>query len=390
MGKFKKLCLATALVFGCGQAAMAKDNTTEKDYKSYPHMFFGLHGGGQLTFTNYKNSKLITPMYGASFGGYFTPVVGTRLHVSGFQNRGGVRGINETYDYKYVTTDLDLMLNLTNLFSKRDDNVFNVVLFGGVGLNYAWDNDDLLAMNAAGKTNYSQAWNKDLLSHNARVGMLFDLNLAKYFNLNLEVAANSLSDKYNSKVRTSDDWQLTASLGLIFKFGFKNNKKKEAVSEAPVVVEPVEEWATRTDTVWYDDVVYKDVPVEEKLENAIYYKISTSEPNPQAKIEEVVAFVKNHKNAKVKVTSYADKGTGNAKINMKYSKIRTQNVVDALVKAGVDKAIITAESKGDTVQPFAENDKNRVSIVVVTGEGVKKEKQVLKKFRLEEVRYRVK
>ena len=67
MGKFKKLCLATALVFGCGQAAMAKDNTTEKDYKSYPHMFFGLHGGGQLTFTNYKNSKLITPMYGASF-----------------------------------------------------------------------------------------------------------------------------------------------------------------------------------------------------------------------------------------------------------------------------------------------------------------------------------
>ena len=96
-----------------------------------------------------------------------------------------------------------------------------------------------------------------------------------------------------------------------------------------------------------------------------YYKISTSEPNPQAKIEEVVAFVKNHKNAKVKVTSYADKGTGNAKINMEYLKIRTQNVVDALVKAGVDKAIITAECKGDTVQPFAENDKNRVSIVVL-------------------------
>lgn len=374
--------MAAALMFGCGQAALAQDTATEKNYKSYPHMFFGLHGGGQFTLSDYKVSKLITPMYGVSFGGYFTPVVGTRLHVSGYQNKGGVEAINETYDYKYVTSDLDLMLNLTNLFSKRDDNIFNVVLFGGIGLNYAWDNDDLLALNSAGKTNFSQAWDKDLLSHNARVGMLFDLNLAKHFGLNLEVAANSLSDKYNSQIKSRDDWQFTASLGLIFKFGFKDKK----VQPAPVVEEV---WETRKDTVWYDDITYKDVPVQEKLESQIYYKITMAEPQPQAKINEIVEFIKNHKNCKITVTSYADKGTGNPKINMKYSEERTKNVVDALVKAGVDKNIITAESKGDTVQPFAENDKNRVSITVVTGEGTKKEKVVTKKFRIEETRYRV-
>lgn len=382
MAKFKFLCMAAALMFGCGQAALAQDTATEKNYKSYPHMFFGLHGGGQFTLSDYKVSKLITPMYGVSFGGYFTPVVGTRLHVSGYQNKGGVDAINETYEYKYVTSDLDLMLNLTNLFSKRDDNVFNVVLFGGIGLNYAWDNDDLLALNNAGKINFSQAWDKDLLSHNARVGMLFDLNLAKHFGLNLEVAANSLSDKYNSQIKSRDDWQFTASLGLIFKFGFKDKK----VQPAPVVEEV---WETRKDTVWYDDITYKDVPVQEKLESQIYYKISMAEPQPQAKINEIVEFIKNHKNCKITVTSYADKGTGNPKINMKYSEERTKNVVDALVKAGVDKNIITAESKGDTVQPFAENDKNRVSITVVTGEGTKKEKVVTKKFRIEETRYRV-
>lgn len=385
MVKFKFLCVAAALALGSGQVVQAKDTTTEKDYKPYPHMFFGLHGGGQTTFTNYKASKLITPMYGVSFGGYFTPVVGTRLHVSGYQNKGGVKAINETYDYKYVTSDLDLMLNLTNLFSKRDDNIFNVVLFGGIGLNYAWDNDDLLALNSAGKTNYSQAWSKDLLSHNARVGMLFDLNLAKHFGLNFEVAANSLSDKYNSKISASDDWQLTASIGLIFKFGFKDKEKK---SEPAPVEEEV--WATRPDTVWYDDVTYKEVPVQEKLESQIYYKITMAEPQPQAKINEIVEFIKSHKDCKITVTSYADKGTGNPTINMKYSQERTKNVVDALVKAGVDKNIITADSKGDTVQPFAENDKNRVSITVVTGEGTKKEKVVTKKFRVEEVRYRVK
>ena len=100
MAKFKFLCMAAALMFGCGQAALAQDTATEKNYKSYPHMFFGLHGGGQFTLSDYKVSKLITPMYGVSFGGYFTPVVGTRLHVSGYQNKGGVEAINETYDYK--------------------------------------------------------------------------------------------------------------------------------------------------------------------------------------------------------------------------------------------------------------------------------------------------
>lgn len=329
---------------------------------------------------------MITPFYGASFGGYFTPVVGTRLHVSGYQNRGGVKSIDETYDYKYVTSDVDVMLNLTNIFCRQKDHLFNVVLFGGVGLNYSWDNDDMIALNSSGKTDYPQAWNKDFFSHNARVGMLFDLNLAKHFGLNLEVLANSLSDRYNSKVNGRNDWQLTASLGLIFKFGYKDKEKKS--EPAPVVEEEV--WATRPDTVWYDDVTYKEVPVQEKLESQIYYNITMSEPRPQAKINEIVEFVKNHKNCKITVTSYADKATGNPAVNMKYSQERTKNVVDALVKAGVDKSIITAESKGDTVQPFAENDKNRVSITVVTGEGVKKEKVVTKKFRVEEVRYRVK
>lgn len=382
MVKFKFLCMAAALMLGCGQTLLAKDNSTEKDYKSYPHMFFGLHGGSQITFSDYKPLKLITPLYGASLGGYFTPIIGTRFHVSGYQAKGGIKSIDETYDFKYMTGNVDLILNLTNLFSRRDNHRFNVLLFGGVGLSYAWDNDDLIALNNSGKTNLTKAWEEDLLSHNARLGFLLDWNLTKHFGLNLEVMANSLSDKFNSQINARDDWQLTASLGLNFKFGHKDKKSTPAS-----VVEEV--WATRQDTIWYDDVTYKDVPVQEKLESQIYYNLSMSEPRPQAKINEIVEFVKNHKNCKITVTSYADKGTGNPTINMKYSQERTKNVVDALVQAGIDKKIITADSKGDTVQPFADNDKNRVSITIVTGEGTKKEKVVTKKFRVEEVRYRV-
>lgn len=370
-----KILLATAFL----ALGVLHSSAQEISSKTYPHMFFGLHGGAQTTFTNYKMGKLITPTYGVSFGGYFNPIVGARLNVNGYENKGGLKEIDRTYEYKYVNSNIDLLLNVTNMFSSNKDRVFNFILFGGIGLQYAWDNDDLNAMTSI---NLPRKWDDDLLSHNIRAGFQLDFNITKHFGINLEMAANNTADRYNSKTNNSNDWQATASLGLIFKFGHKKTKSE------PVIV-PEEKWATRTDTIWYDDVTYKDVTKPVKMEENIYYKIRMSEPEPMAKVEKIANFIKANKNCKVKVTAYADKGTGTASLNMKYSKERAEKVVQALVDAGIDKNIITSEYKGDTVQPFSENDKNRVAIVVVTGEKTDKEKVVNKKFRTEEVKYKV-
>jgi hypothetical protein len=71
---------------------------------------------------------------------------------------------------------------------------------------------------------------------------------------------------------------------------------------------------------------------------------------------------------------------------MEYSKQRSEKAVKALVDAGVNASIITAEYFGDTVQPFAENDKNRVSIITATGLKDVKDQYKVKKFRTQEVR----
>ncbi len=383
MKHFTKFCAVAALLWGTATSAFAQEASNDKDYKPYPYMFIGLQGGVQNTFTNYDFGKLITPTASVSFGSYFTPVVGARLHVNGWMNRGGFKGFEKEYDYNYITTSADVLLNLTNLFSRKDDHVFNIILLGGIGLNYAWDNDDLQALLTTQNISAPLAWKDNRLSHNARVGVQFDVKLSKHWGVNLEIAANNLSDRYNSKSNNKDDWQATAQLGLAYKFGFKKKP-------AEIIPVPVEEWATRIDTVWYDDVTYKDVPVEEKLESNIYYEIRKSEPDPKTKIEEIVKFVKSHENCKISIVGYADKGTGNPRINMKYSKQRAEKTVKALIESGVDASIITSDAKGDTVQPFSENDRNRVVITVTTGKGVKKEKVVTKKFRTEEVRYRVK
>ena len=384
MRKIRCMLAVMAMAIGTG-VAYAGEGNSEKDYRPYPHMFFGLNGGAQVSFTHYDFSKLITPSYGVSFGAYFNPVIGARLHVSGYENKGGIKSLNETYDFNTVTGSADLLLNVTNMFRSDKDRVFNLILLGGVGLAGAWDNDDFHALAAKAAENYPMAWQDRRLLHNVRLGMQLDFNIAKHFGLNLELAANNRADRINSKTTDRNDWAATASLGLIFKFG---QKKTEKMAEEPVPV--AEEWATRTDTVWYDDITYRDVPEKVTYEDNIYYKIRLSEPDPASKIQKIADFVKAHKNCSVQVTAYADKATGTPELNMQYSKERAEKVVAALVKAGVSRSVITSEYKGDTVQPFAENDKNRVAIVKVTGEGVKKEQVKTKKYRLEETRYRVK
>lgn len=424
--------------------AMAQDKTDDgRDYKVFPHMFVGIQGGAQTTFTNFDQSKLITPTGSLSFGAWFTPVVGARLHVNGYWNKGGLKtrdkvipgvttttkereyvdlnqsngqflpgqlpgnpvveqlfedeegrlyrivektqttadqtieGTNKTYEYKYITTNLDLMLNLCTLFGRKDYYPVNVYLIGGIGLNTAWSNAEAVALNSE----MPFAWDGTRFSHNARVGAMLDINLHKNVSLNLEVAANSLSDRYNSKVNGRDDWQLTAQLGLAFKFGYK---KKPAPKP--------EVWETVIDTIWYDDVTYVDDYKDRNIDKRIFFAIRESDvESTDAQIAAVAEFLKGVKNGEVTITSYADKGTGNPKLNMGYSQQRAEKTRQALIEKGVDPSMIkSTEWKGDTVQPYPEdNDKNRVSII--TGHGIYNEPQkvVNKKFRTVGHRVRV-
>ena len=69
-------------------------------------------------------------------------------------------------------------------------------------------------------------------------------------------------------------------------------------------------------------------------------------------------------NAKVVITGYADKKTGNARINDRLSKQRSAAVSEALQAKGIAASRIVTDAKGDTVQPFSVNEENRVSICI--------------------------
>ena len=367
--KTKNLLTAAVALLMAG-AAQAQTNT----WTSYS--FIEAQGGVQLTSTNAPMDKLITPTAALSFGHYFTPVVGARLHVNAWQSKSGLASTEQYYKWKYVTTDADLLLNLTNLFSKHYKHALNVILVGGFGLNYAWDNDELRAITAQHRDlNTELAWDKNRFSHNIRAGLRLETDVTKPIGLSLEVDANSLSDRFNSKMNNSDDWMFTAMLGLSFRFGHKY-KKCECKKEEPVVVpepvpvvEPEPKPEPKPEPVVEKKPEPKVVTVKEQLHEEIFYVICKSDPEVgKRQMQKVADFMKRNPNAKVRVVGYADKGTGNPRLNMGYSQKRAENCRQELINGyGCDASRISVDYKGDTVQPFDENDKNRC--VIIDGDG---------------------
>ena len=135
--KAKKLLTAiVAMTMVCAASA-------QEVLKSYS--FVEAQGGVQLTSTNAPMDKLITPTAAFSIGHYFFPSVGLRLHVNGWQSKSGFKSIDQYYKWNYITTYADLLVNLTNLFSRNHNysHALNLILIGGFGLTDAWNNDEL-------------------------------------------------------------------------------------------------------------------------------------------------------------------------------------------------------------------------------------------------------
>lgn len=364
----KSLMAATAAML-ISTAALAQGH----GWKSYSYV--EAQGGLQLTSTDAPMDKLIAPTAALSLGHYFTPVIGARLHVNAWQAKSGFDNLDQYYKWNYITPDLDLMVNLSNLFSRNQDRALNVILLGGVGLNYAWDNDELKSMNVDVRR-IPLAWEDNRLSHNLRAGLRLETNMSKPLGLSLEVNANSLDDRFNSKINDADDWQFTAMLGLSYRFGRKSaccgNCQRVVQTPAPVVEEPapiIEEPAPVVETPQPQprEVVTTE-PVTLHCE-AFYAICMSDNETPSAVMNDVAEFMRQYQDVHVTIVGYADRGTGNPSLNMGYSKQRAEKfLADLVSRYNVDASRITIDYKGDTVQPFpTDNDRNRCVIVDATG-----------------------
>ena len=368
--------LFTVALAGLSTAAMAQATYTDKDGNEYTfkkHAFLDLQGGAQYTLGEAKFGDLISPNVQLGIGYQFTPVFGMRLQANGWQSKGGWNGYKATkdgtpytadYKFKYVAPGLDFMFNLSNLFCGWNPNrVFNATAFIGGGANFAWGNDEVneIAANIKDQRSYllEYLWDGTKVRPFGRAGIDLEFKVSKAVSIMIEGNANITSDKYNSKKAGNADWYFNALAGLRINLG-KSHTKAEPVKETP---RPVEEYV-KPEPKPQPKVEEKKV---EEIRRDVFFVINSNKitSNEESKIKEVVDFLNANPDAKVVVTGYADAGTGNDRINDAISAKRAAAVVKALKeKYGIEESRITEDSKGARVQPFSENDKNRVSIMV--------------------------
>ena len=383
MKSFRTLFCAALL--GMGTAAMAQATYEAADgtkYEFKKHAFLDLQGGIQHTLGEAKTKDLFSPNVQLGLGYQFTPVFGARIQANAWQSKGGWNGygnpaITKDYKYKYVAPGIDFMFNLSNLFCGwNPKRVFNVTAFLGGGANVAFDNDEVNTIADDIKTdlgNYEleYLWDGTKVRPFGRAGLDLNFRLSDAVSLMVEGNANILSDKYNSKKAGNPDWYFNGLLGLRINLG------KAYAAVAPVIVEKPKVYRTQRDSIFEN----KTVKVAE-LRRDVFFTINsiTVSETEQLKIKDVADYLKKYPQAKVVVSGYADVGTGNAKINARLAAGRADIVVrDLKEKYGISEDRITYASYGDTVQPFEENDLNRVSICIA--DGATEVKKVLKEVK---------
>ena len=358
--------------------AAAQATYTDKEGNEYQfkkHLFLDLQAGGQYTLGEAKFGDLLSPNFQVGLGYQFSPAFAMRLQANGLQSRGGWSGFRDKvgdqpftakYKFSYVAPGIDFMFNLSNLFCGWNPNrVLNVTAFLGGGVNVAYGNDEVndIAANLKNLNNYNleYLWDGTKARMFGRAGVDVSFRVSKNVSIMLEGNANILNDHYNSKKAGNADWYFNALAGVRINLGKSHTKreKPQPVEETPAPA-PVQQYVA---------------PVEQPKAEAqvtdirrdVFFVINskTIRSQEQQKIKEIVDFLRENPEAKVEVTGYADAGTGNNTINDRLAKQRAEIVTKALIEQyGISKDRITTDSKGARVQPFAENDMNRVTIMI--------------------------
>ena len=374
--KLNKVILSGVVALSCVSASAQEADKTVNVFT--PHWYAQAQIGGQYTLGEIGFGKLLSPNVQVGVGYNFNQVVGARLTLNTWQSKAGQNVAGNVYKWKwnYVAPMVDATFNLTNLFCEYNpDRLVEVGVFGGIGANIAWGNDEAADAKAAilkseaatealkyGATPLENIWDGTKTRFVARVGANVDFRVSDRVKLGVELSANTLSDKYNSKKAGNPDWYFNALVGVKVALGETHTTK---VIPAPKPVEKIIERIIEKPAPAPAPKVESKV-VEENFRRDIFFPIGNTNiaKSQTTKIAEIVEYMKENPDAKITLTGYADKGTGSAAFNDKIAARRAQTVYNTLAAKGVAKSRMIKESKGCRVQPFEENDMNRVTICI--------------------------
>ena len=361
-----------------GSVAFAQQSKSDEKVEFRPHWGWRLHGGASYTLGEASFERLISPAAQLSATYNFHHAMGVRVGLGGWQGKGTVVVTDEIYSFNFLQLNADYVLDLANLFGGfKHDRIWTPYIFAGIGGAYGFDNKQ------AGK--YVEEYSSILANYwekapffLVRAGAGIDFWLTEKFALGIEANANGFGDKFNSKAAVggfNPDFHFNAFIGATVRFGGNTapSKAYAAKVEAEEAARAAAEAAAKAEA---ERLAAEKAAAEKAAERAkvcagnttnVFFTIGSDvvRKSELSKLNKLAEFLLANPDYSVQLVGYSDKLTGSAKVNLQVSKRRVESVQKIMSKLGVPADRISSRYVGDTEQPFAQNDLNRVIICTV-------------------------
>ena len=400
----KELLITVMTLLVMSNVVSAQQSRSDEKLEFRPNWGLKVQGGASFTIGEADFSKLLSPAAQLSATYNFHHAMGVRFGFSGWEGKGTVVVTDEMYSFRFLQLNADYVLDLASLFGGfKHDRIWTPYVFAGIGGAYGFDNKEAGKYVAEFGDVVSRYW-ETAPFFVVRAGLGVDFWVAKNVALGLEANANGYSDKFNSKGAVSGfnpDFQFNALLGLKFRFGGNTRPSKayadkvaaeEAAEAARLAAEKAAAEKAAAEKAAAEKAAAEKAAAEkaaaekaaaekaaaekaaaeraricaEQSTNVFFtigsYSIRKSE---MAKIDKLVEFLKANPDYSVSLVGYADKATGTSARNLVISKERVNAVKAKMIQLGAPADRIETDYVGDTVQPYVENDQNRVIICTV-------------------------
>ena len=400
----KQLLITVMTLLVMSNVVSAQQSRSDEKLEFRPNWGLKVQGGASFTMGEADFSKLLSPAAQLSATYNFHHAMGVRFGFSGWEGKGTVVVTDEMYSFRFLQLNADYVLDLASLFGGfKHDRIWTPYVFAGIGGAYGFDNKEAGKYVAEFGDVVSRYW-ETAPFFVVRAGLGVDFWVAKNVALGLEANANGYSDKFNSKGAVSGfnpDFQFNALLGLKFRFGGNTRPSKAyadkvAAEEAAEAARLAAEKAAAEKAAAEKAAAEKAAAEKAAAEKAAAEKAAAEKAaaekaaaeraricaeqstdvfftigsysirkSEMAKIDKLVEFLKANPDYSVSLVGYADKATGTSARNLVISKERVNAVKAKMIQLGAPADRIETDYVGDTVQPYVENDRNRVIICTV-------------------------
>lgn len=346
--------------------------------KAGDNIYVGVNGGATTVFKGDNAFSGFQPNFGIRVGKNFTTVFGLALDLGSEMNAHTsdcTAGMNNKTFFNNAEANLLGTANLMNLFAgyKGEPRAFEVIALGGFGWTHYFPTD------------------ADAVNTKLALDFAYNLGSAKEWQIYVEPAITyrSMAAVNNFKYDINNaDFSLKA--GVNYKFGCSNGKHNFAIeqlrdqSEIDGLNAKINSLRSDVDAAKaaaaakdakiaelqkaLTDCQNKPAPVVEKkaanLQPSVVFAQGKSvvAKHQLANVEMIATYMKNNKDAKVKISGYASP-EGSKEFNQKLSEKRAEAVKTILVKKykiAADR--ITTEGLGATDKLFDQVEFNRVAL----------------------------